>query len=155
MQFKQAIVGGTFDRFHAGHRKLLSEAFENSENVTIGIATDALFKYKSFSQLIEDYKSREHAVSVFIAKNALTKRAKIIPIHDIYGNSLTDENIDAIFVTQKTKPNAEKINEERQKLGFKVLEIVTVPFVRGDDDEIISSERIRLGLIDSGREVLR
>jgi pantetheine-phosphate adenylyltransferase len=147
-KFKYAIVGGTFDRFHLGHRALLSAAFEQSEQVTIGIATNELFKDKSFSQLIEDYKSREHAVSVFLVKNGLTKRAKIIPIHDIYGNSLDSENIDAIFVTEKTKPNAEKINEEREKKRFKKLEIITVPFVRGDDDMIISSERIRKGEID-------
>jgi len=148
MKFKHAIVGGTFDRFHLGHQVLLHAAFEQSDKVTIGIATDELFKDKSFAKLIESYKAREHSVSVYLVKNSLTLRAKIIKIHDIYGNSLTDENIDAIFVTEKTKANAQKINEEREKKGFKKLEIVTIPFILGDDDEIISSERIRRGLID-------
>ncbi len=146
MKFKNAIVGGTFDRFHVGHQALLTAAFEQSEHVTIGIATDALFKDKNFAKLIEDYKTREHAVSVFLVTHGLTRRSKIIPIHDIFGNSLDDEHIDAIFVTEKTKLNAEKINEEREKKSFKKLEIITVPFVIGDDNEIISSERIRRGV---------
>jgi pantetheine-phosphate adenylyltransferase len=156
MKFKHAIVGGTFDRFHAGHRALLSAAFEQSERVTIGIATNELFKDKNFADLIESYQTREHAVSVFLVKHGLTTRAKIISITDIYGNSLEDNNIDAIFVTEKTKPNALKINEERENRSLKKLEIITVPFVHGDDNEIISSERIRKGEIDrEGKSYLK
>jgi cytidyltransferase-like protein len=148
MKFKFAIVGGTFDRFHSGHQALLHAAFEQSEHVTIGIATNELFNNKKFKQLIEPYETRELSVSVFLVKNGFTKRAKILPIHDIYGSSLNNKFFDAVFVTVNTKPNAEKINEEREKLEFKKLEIITVPFVHGDDGEIISSERIRNGEID-------
>src|SRR6266568_851185 len=147
-KFNHAIVGGTFDRIHMGHQALLTAAFEQAEQVTIGLATDELFKDKNFAQLIESYQTREHAVSVFLVKNGLTKRAKIIPIHDIYGNSLTEKNIDAIFVTVSTQGNALKINEERGEKELDPLEIVTVPYVLGDDGETISSERIRKGLID-------
>jgi pantetheine-phosphate adenylyltransferase len=150
MQYKfgHAIVGGTFDRFHAGHRKLLTEAFENSEKVTIGIATEELFGDKSFKYLIEEYKDREQSVSDFLKEKGFESRTEIIPIHNIFGNSLESKNIDAIFVTESTKPNAEKINEERKKKFWDPLEIITVSYVLGEDDEIISSERIRKGLID-------
>src|SRR6266576_1791654 len=148
MKFQHAIVGGTFDRFHVGHRKLLTEAFENSEKVTIGIATDALFHNKSFVQLIEDYKDREQSVLQFLSDNSFKDRSEIIPIHGIYGNSLEEKNIDAIFVTESTRGNAQKINEERAKNNLDPLEIVTVSYILGEDDEIISSERIRKGMID-------
>jgi len=147
-QFHLSVVGGTFDRFHAGHRKLLTTAFEQSENVTIGIATVELYENKKLALLIEEYNDREKAVVQFLSDNGFTDRSEIIQINDIYGTSIDSDSIDAIFVTESTKPNALKINEERDKRGFKSLEIITVPFVLGDDGEMISSARIRKGLID-------
>lgn len=147
-KFNRSLVGGTFDRFHVGHRKLLMTAFEQSEKVIIGIATDALFKNKSFAHLIEDYKKREKSVTDFLAKAGLEDRFVIEPIHDFYGTSLTDKNLDAIFITVSNKENVQKINAERKKKEFKPLEIISVPYVLGDDDEIVSSERIRMGEID-------
>src|SRR5579862_3231222 len=115
-KFKNAIAGGTFDRFHRGHKALLTAAFHQSEKVTIGIATDALFNHKKFAQVIENYDSRKQSILAFLKQKKFADRAEIMPIHDIYGNSLSDEKIDAIFVTEKTKPNALKINEERKKM---------------------------------------
>lgn len=148
MKFKHAIVGGTFDRFHLGHQKLLTEASENSEKVTIGITTEEMFRNKEFARLIEDYAIREQSVSEFLNEKGFKDRSVIVPIYDIYGISLEEKNIDAIFVTEETHKNALKINEERKKHGFNPLEIITVPYVLGQDSEIISSERIRKGAID-------
>jgi pantetheine-phosphate adenylyltransferase len=147
-KFHHGIVGGTFDRFHRGHQALLTAAFEQSEKVTIGIATDELFHKKGLANLIEDYVIREQNIYDFVSKNGWTKRYTNIPIHDIYGNSLEEKNIDAVFVTENTGQNALKINEERKKKNMDPLEIVIVPFVLGEDNEIISSERIRRGEID-------
>jgi len=154
-QFKHALVGGTFDRFHLGHQKLLATAFEQSENVAIGIATSELFQNKNFAKLIEDYEVRKKSVSEFLTEKSFVDRAKIVAIHDIYGTSLEDEH-DAIFVTEETKANALKINEERHKKSLPALQIITVPFVIADDSEIISSERIRFGAItQEGKSYLK
>src|SRR5581483_7834853 len=142
MKFKNAIVGGTFDRFHLGHQKLLTTAFDQSEKVIIGVATDELFANKIFAELIEDFKSRRQSVMDFLERKDLAGRFEIVPIHDFYGTSLTDSNLGAIFITESNKENVLKINEERQKKEFKPLEIVIVPYVLGNDREVISSERI-------------
>jgi cytidyltransferase-like protein len=147
-KFHQVLVGGTFDHFHLGHQKLLMTAFELSENVTIGIATKVLFAGKAFAEFIEENQIRERSVSDFLSEKGLKKRAKIVPIHDIYGVSLDSDRYDAIFVTKDSQTNALKINEERERKGFKKLEIISVPFVLGNDGKIISSERIRGGKID-------
>jgi len=147
-QFNHSLVGGTFDRFHIGHKKLLTKAFESSKYVVIGIATDELFKEKRFSYLIEDYVTREETVVNFLAQKGYTGRFTIVPIHDFYGTSLTDSNLDAIFITESNTQNVSKINEERKKRSFKSLEIVIVPYVLDSESEIISSERIRNGEID-------
>ncbi|HSX08814.1 MAG TPA: pantetheine-phosphate adenylyltransferase [Candidatus Saccharimonadales bacterium] len=147
-RYGRSLVGGTFDRFHLGHQKLLTTAFEQSEKVIIGIATDELFANKTFAGLIEDFKSRKKSVVDFLEKNDLAGRFEIVPILDFYGTTLEDANLDAIFITESNKENVLKINEERQKKEFKPLEIVIVPYVLGNDKEIISSERIRKGEID-------
>jgi cytidyltransferase-like protein len=144
--FKNSLVGGTFDHFHLGHQKLLLAAFEQSEKVTIGLATNELFRYKNFSKFIEDYETRRRSVSEFLAEKSFEDRTTIIAIHDIYGTSLAND-YDAIFVTEETKANALKINEERHKISLPALQIITVPFAIADDSEIISSERIRKGEI--------
>jgi cytidyltransferase-like protein len=147
-KFKRSIAGGTFDRFHVGHQKLLRTAFEQSEKVIIGIATDELFENKSFAYLIEDYAAREKSILNFLNSNSFENRSEIVPINDFLGTSLTDEELEAIFITESNKENASKINSEREKKCFKPLEIVIVDYAFGDDNEIVSSERIRKGVID-------
>src|SRR5690606_22748449 len=59
-----------------------------------------------------------------------------------------DRTIDAIIVTRETKPNAIKINDERKKRKLPPLRIITVPFLKGDDNKIVRSSRIRKGVIN-------
>ena len=40
-KYSKVAVGGTFDKFHDGHKKLLSTAFEIGDRVEIGVTSDA------------------------------------------------------------------------------------------------------------------
>jgi pantetheine-phosphate adenylyltransferase len=147
-KFSHTIVGGTFDRFHLGHQKLLDVVFSHSENTTIGISTKALYKNKPFAAIIEPYEKRKEYVQGYIKQKNITEETKIISIEDIYGTTLEQKEIDAIFVTEENIKAAELINKKRKAINFPPLEIVIVPFVKGNDGEVISSERIRKGEID-------
>lgn len=147
-RFKHAILGGTFDRFHKGHKHFIDKAFSSSETVTIGLTTSKLTKGKLLSSIIENYEARETTLNNYLKKKGLLKRAEITPLNDIYGISLTEENIDAIFVTEIGFKNAKIINEKRNKLQFSLLKIVKVSYLLGTDGKIISSTRIRMGEID-------
>ena len=46
VMYKRVAVGGTFDKFHYGHRKLIGTAFEIGENVEIGV-TSSVFANKN------------------------------------------------------------------------------------------------------------
>lgn len=143
------ILGGTFDRFHAGHELFIQTALERGERITVGITTSPLYQHKPLSQIIERYKVREANVDDYISKNrSHFQKVTIIPITDVYGSSLIDLSIDAICVTLATKKTAFLINERRKQTGMKPLKIITVPWVRGPDGQVISSERIRYGEID-------
>ena len=39
-KYRKVALGGTFDRFHEGHRKLIEKAFEIGQEVLIGITSD-------------------------------------------------------------------------------------------------------------------
>lgn len=146
--FNNAVVGGTFDRFHKGHEKLLSTAFSQSRHVTIGISTENLYKNKFLSETIEAYEIRQKNIEQFLLDNNFDKRSSIARIDDIYGTTLTEENIEAIFVTEENLHAAELINVKRAEQRFSPIKIFTVPFVHDRHGTPISSERIRKGEID-------
>lgn len=114
-QYHHAVVAGTFDRIHKGHRKLLAAAFHGSQHVTVGVTTEELYANKVASGQIQDYKTREAELNRFLTEKNFITRASIIPIYDFYGNSLDDRSIDSIYVTENTLANAQKINDERKK----------------------------------------
>ncbi len=147
-KYSHAILGGTFDHLHKGHRKFLTEAFMNSERVTVGLASSELFQKKILPRSIQTYKARLEALTKFLKEKDFLPRANIIELDDIYGNALTESAIDAIFVTEHGKSNAKKINAERVRLNWNPLEIVEVTFELGSDSEVIASTSIRRGISD-------
>ncbi|HSA83412.1 MAG TPA: pantetheine-phosphate adenylyltransferase [Patescibacteria group bacterium] len=147
-KYKKAVVGGTFDHFHLGHEKLLATAIAQSDELMIGIATDDLFAHKTLAEQIEPYEVREKHVKEFITKHQAERKTTIMPISDIFGNTLDESAIEAIFVTEENIPNVHKINEKRQEIGFPELNVIAVEYVKDDNGENITSERIRKGEID-------
>jgi cytidyltransferase-like protein len=147
--YQKAVLGGTFDHFHLGHQKFLDTAFEESHQVTIGLAQPVIFHKKFLSNVIESYQIREKNLRQYLANKQYLDRAVIIPIDNIFGNTLTEENIDAIFATVDTEHNVDVINNKRNEIGFDVLKKIIVPFVKSADGNILSSERIRKGEIDT------
>jgi pantetheine-phosphate adenylyltransferase len=147
-KYSQAIVGGTFDRFHVGHKKLLDSAFAESENVTIGVSTEKLYRKKFLANTIEEYTKREAYIKDYIRKHNADNRTSLVAIEDIYGTTLKQKDIDVIFITEENSQAADLINQKRSEIGFSPLEIIIVPYVTGNDGQVISSERIRRGEID-------
>lgn len=146
MKFHHIVCGGTFDHLHAGHKKLLEACFNDGKKISIGITNMAMVRPKRYYNSIESYPVRRDNVLRIAAQNR--KAISVITLKDIYGSTLTDTTIDAIYVTKETLPGAEKINKERIKIGMKPLFIGVVPFALDDNGDKISSEQIRQGLIN-------
>ena len=148
-KYKKIAVGGTFDKFHDGHKKLLATAFELGEEVEIGVTSNAFGGLKGDIDSCED---RMRCLKEFF-KDRLNYTVMVLD--DAYGTTVFDDEFDAIVVSEETEPNAIKINEIRKSKGMNPLDIIVINFVLAVDDVPISSTRIRAGEIDKKGRLLK
>lgn len=141
-------VGGTFDVMHKGHWVLLREAFVVGEKVIIGITTDKFAMSLKKPHKIDCYNKRLNDVKKFLEDAGYEHRSLIVPIKDPYGPTISDEEIEAIIVSEETEPGAEKINQIRNRRGLKPLLIIVLKMILADDGKPISSTRIRRQEVD-------
>ena len=141
-KYFKVAVGGTFDKFHDGHKKLLSTAFEIGDRVEIGVTSDAFGGLKGD---IDSCEERMRNLKLFFAdKTDFT----IVPLEDPYGTTIYEDDFEAIVVSEETEPTAVEINNIRISKGMKPLDIIVVSFVLAYDGTPISSTRIRSGEIN-------
>ncbi len=147
-RYNKVAVGGTFDKFHDGHKKLLSTAFEIADTVEIGVTSDAFGGLKGD---IDSCEERMNNLKLFFKDKS---NFIIVPLDDPYGTTIYDGSFDAIVVSEETEPTAVEINEIRISKGMKPIDIVVVSFVLAYDGIPISSTRIRRGEITKNGDIL-
>lgn len=147
-KYSKVAVGGTFDKFHDGHKKLLATAFEMGDKIEIGVTSDAFGGLKGNIDLCEE--RMKCLKSYFSDKSNFV----IVPLDDPYGTTIHDADFEAIVVSEETEPTALKINEIRSSKGMDPLDIVVVSFVLAYDGRPISSTRIRSGEINKNGDVI-
>ena len=136
-------MGGTFDHLHKGHELLIKTALSISNNVVIGLTTIDLLRNKQYASKLENYKTREKNLKLFISSFADVKRVKIIKLNDPYGPPVKDPEYEGIVVSQETYKAALKINEIRERKGFKPLTIIVIPMIKDEANQELSSTSIR------------
>ena len=149
-QYKKVAVGGTFDKFHYGHRKLIGKAFEIGDEVEIGVTSNAFGGLKGN---IDPCNVRMSNLNDFLENNH--NNFHISRLDDPFGPTINDSDYDAIVVSEETEPVAVEINEIRDSKGMSLLDIVVVSFVLADDGHPISSTRIRSGEINKKGNILK
>jgi cytidyltransferase-like protein len=154
-KFRMVAVGGTFDELHRGHKVLLLKAFEIGERVMIGLCSDEFAEKLSKPHVTAPYEERLKELKAFLSDLGLLGKAEIIPLNDPFGPTLAESCIEALVVSEETRPTALKINEKRQKTGLAPLKIVTINMVPAENRIPISTTRIRKGEIDHEGHLLR
>lgn len=153
--YNHAILGGTFDHLHLGHKKLMGQALSSSKSLTIGIVSNPLIS-KPYPLSLESLTTRTAHLASYLNHLGVSDRVNIITIDDMFGTTLSDPTIEAIFVTEGTIGNAKIIANKRNQIGLSPLEIIKVPYALAEDGLPISSSRIRNGLIgESGISYIR
>lgn len=151
------LVGGTFDVFHKGHRLLIEKAISEG-NTVIGITSDSLAN-KSRSRTVNPFSERAEAVREFATEIAMENDAEFttIEIDTPNGPVYTGEQYDTIVVSpeSKTIDRVNKINDIRIENGLDKLDIKVVEPFYAEDDQRISSTRIRNGIIDRNGNLIK
>ena len=143
--FRKVVIGGTYDRLHRGHERILDTGFQIGDSVAIGLTSDE-FAMRFRVEKVSPYEERKAMLEKYMAK--YKKPYKIIKIDDSYGVATIDRDIDCIMASEETLLRASEINAIRFKKGLEKLTIVVVPIVLADDGKPISSERINKKEID-------
>jgi pantetheine-phosphate adenylyltransferase len=144
----KVMVGGTFSPLHAGHRVLISRAFEIAGpdgHVTIGLTSDTFAGSKTHP--IEPFEERKERLMQFILRSNFVTPYDIEILHDRFGTTLT-AHFDALVVSEETYPVAKEINAERHSLQHPCVEVYQISCVLAEDGKWISSTRIWKGEID-------
>ena len=148
--YNHVFVAGTFDRLHTGHEAVLSRAFAEGENVTIGITTDSFvkeIKKLDDGQWIRE-EERKKRVQEWVEDKGWGNRATFIAIHDRYEPAATGD-FDAIVVTTDNEATGKRINELRYERSLPPLAFLIVALIPAQDGQPISSTRMRKNEIDA------
>ena len=141
-KLERCLVGGTFDRFHDGHKALLNTALDVAELVEVWITNDTMSTAKSPS--LQSFEDRREAILVWADERITTHE-----LEDSMGPAPYRRDCDGIICTPETLSNCQSINEVRLANGLTPLEIIEVPHTLDESGGIISSTRIRAGVIDN------
>jgi len=152
-KYSKGVLGGTFDAFHLGHKRLIRLAAEMCDELLIGVTSDD-FTRKAKLHDVEPFEKRLDNVASFVELLGASDRTKIVRIDDPFGPAISDDELKALFVTVDTIDNGFRINDKRRNEQLNPLEIIIVPKVMAQGGGFISSTRIRAAEIDSeGRPV--
>ena len=147
-KYGKVALGGTFDKLHRGHIRLIEKALEIGNDIIIGLTTDEMLKREPKPHIVADYEERKKELTDFLKKKGVLKRIQIIPLNDSYGPTLSDGGIEALVVSLETAKRAEEINKLREDRGLKPLKVIVINMILAEDTVPISTTRIRRGEID-------
>jgi phosphopantetheine adenylyltransferase len=144
----RAVLGGTFDHLHAGHRALLTAAFERAEVIGIGLTTEAFLAGRTRKLgPIAPFVERERELRRTLERLFPRRAYQVLPLKDRWG-ALLEPSTEMLVASPETLPVGRQANRRRVARGIPPVRLVEVATVLGEDLLPISSTRIRSGLID-------
>lgn len=146
-QFSLVAMGGTFDIIHRGHITLLSNAFEISEKVIIGLTSDEFAK-KRGKNLTNNYETRLANLTETIFKEFSNSSFQISKLDNDFGPAVLEPEVQALVVSDETSSQGDVLNDLRVKKNLSPVEVVTVPMHLAKDGSRISTTRIKNSEID-------
>ena len=132
--FKTVCLGGTFDGIHKGHKRLFEEATKICEQrLIVGVTDGNMIKSKLLWELIAPVDERINNLRGFLRNLNANLTCDIVPIHDLYGPTIDERDIDCIVVSEETIRGAHKINEARKAKNWPELKFHVTKLVQYTD----------------------
>ncbi|CAM0905528.1 unnamed protein product [Alopecurus aequalis] len=159
--YGSVVLGGTFDRLHDGHRRLLKASADLArDRIVVGVCTGPMLAKKEYAELIEPVEKRIKAVEDYIKSIKPELIVQVEPIEDPYGPSIIDDKLDAIivsfvgwasfdmalsFISSKETINGGcAVNQKREEKELPLLKVEVVDLLSGDTEgEKLSSSALR------------
>ena len=152
-KFSLIAMGGTFDIIHHGHITLLSNAFEISDKVIIGLTSDE-FVQKKGKNPIHKYDERLKNLTSIIFKKFPNSYFEISQLNNDFGPAVFEKEVQALVVSDETKNQGNILNKLRIERNLSPVEIIVVPMTLAKDGKRISTTRIKNSEIDSDGNLL-
>ena len=146
-KFSLVAMGGTFDIIHKGHLTLLSNAFDISDKVIIGITSDE-FAAKKGKTPINKYDQRFENLTSVLTKEFPNTSFEISKLENDFGPAVLEKEVEALVVSDETSDQGTILNELRTKKNLPPIQVVTVPMFLAKDGTRISTTRIKNSEID-------
>lgn len=138
------LIGGTFDRFHAGHLSLMMAGLSECSSIEAWVTADRIAHSKD--PRVNPWDARVREMKEALGDDA--GRVSFNALEDNHGPAPVHANATAIICTDETRSECEEINHLREGSGLPPLHIISAEHVLAWDGEPISSSRIRAGEID-------
>jgi pantetheine-phosphate adenylyltransferase len=141
---RQAVLGGTFDRLHAGHRALLKAAFEGADTVRIGLTTASYLRAhpKPWAERIAPYARRRAALTAYLNARFPGRDFRVVPLSDGLGGAVR-RGPDLLVISRETVRGARLVNEARLRRGLPPLELKVVRLVKDRRGRVLRSRSLR------------
>ena len=152
-EFSLIAMGGTFDIIHKGHLTLLSNAFEISDKVIIGLTSDE-FAVKKGKTLNNKYEKRLENLSQIISKEFSNPSFQISKLDNDFGPAVLEKEVEALVVSDETSNQGNVLNKLREERNLPLVKVITVPMFLAKDGTRISTTRIKNSEIDADGNLL-
>jgi len=145
MMHEVGLIGGTFDRFHDGHARLIERSLDACISLEVWLTSDSSAHSKD--PRILSWGERCQGIRDRMAP-ASSERISFGVLEDPYGPAPTHLEAGAIICTPETRPTCDEINSMRLQNHLQPLEVIEVEHLMAQNGEPLSSSRIRNGEID-------
>lgn len=146
-KFSLSAMGGTFDIIHRGHLTLLSNAFEISDKVIIGLTSDE-FATKKGKTPNNKYEKRLENLTDSISKEFPNSSFQISKLDNDFGPAVLEKEVEALIVSDETSDQGNVLNKLREERNMPPVKVITVPMFLAKDGTRISTTRIKNSEID-------
>jgi pantetheine-phosphate adenylyltransferase len=152
-KFSLIAMGGTFDIIHRGHLTLLTNAFEISDKVIIGLTSDEFVQKKGKTPTHKYDERLKNLISIIFQKFP-NSYFEISQLNNDFGPAVLEKNVQALIVSDETSNQGKVLNKLRFERNLPPVENITVPMFLAKDGVRISTTRIKNSEIDSDGNLL-